>query len=105
MKKVKAVKIDAENGKVSDVIIEKSVDSFQKEIGCERFDMVSYDTYNDIVLDDNGLNTNKPLLMLFGKMNLIRGNVLIVGVDNSTGGTIDTTLNANYVRNQVMFIG
>ena len=103
MKQIKAIKIDAENGKVSDVTIELSVDSFRKEIKCERFDMVSFDRYNDIVLDDNGLNTDKPLLMLFGKMNLIRGNVLIVGVDNSTGGTIDTTLNASFVRNQVAF--
>ena len=85
------------------MIIENSVDSFQKHVNCPSFDMVSFDKLNDIVVDDNGLNTDKPLLMLFGKMNLIRGNVLIVGVDNSTGESIDTTLEASSLRNQVVF--
>ena len=101
--KIKAVKIDVENGKVSDVVIDNTVDGYRKTINCERFDMISFDKNNDFVLDDNGLNTDKGFFMINGKTNMIRGSVLIVGIDNNTGASIDTTIKASSLRNQVIF--
>lgn len=109
MRTIKAVFIDAENRKVENVVIEASLQSYYKKIGCDL--ITSAGTLNKkgdwLIVDDEGLLKHNYLFKIKyqGKYiypDYLAGNGLILGSDKG-GNTKSVTIDAKDV--EVEFFG
>lgn len=104
---LKGILIDVQNREIKEVVIEEGIKPIYEQIKCDTFDVVQIDDVNDIYVDDNGLLSLNEKSMFFhykGYHQPLSGNGLILGNDDESGESIDTTLKVEDVRKNVKFL-
>jgi hypothetical protein len=99
--------IDAENQKIETVLIGEGIQPIYDAVKCDRFECVDIDGVNTIYVDEEGLFNLTPNSMFFtfeGAHQPFAGNGLIMGTDEETGESIDSTLTLDEVRAKVNFL-
>jgi len=105
MKTKKGFLINSKDGTITEVEVTDYKD-IQKKVGCDLFDVVSLDENNDVYVDDEGLlNLDKDSKFFGFKGSELRlaGNGLVLGINNNTGDSKDTTLTVEYLKDRVEF--
>jgi hypothetical protein len=100
---IKAILIDVTAKSVTEVLIEKNFDAYNKALDCRTFDVFPLDEKNDVYCDDEGLYKRKDFFFIEGSHQPIRGNGLILGCDDE-GESVDTTALVEVVRKKVKFL-
>ena len=102
----KAILIDVKNETIEEVLIGEGIQPIYDVMGIDCFDVVRLDEKNDVYVDDNGLLSLTPQSKFFsieGYYQPLAGNGLILGIDNNTGESVDTTLSVEYIKSIVKF--
>lgn len=100
MKKLRAIKIDVSKKTITEISIERNLESYYKEIGCSLIEFVTINKANDLIVDEEGLYSNVNTFKFRG--NVIFGNALIVGI-NKDGNTVNTSLTVEKIKSMVQF--
>ena len=74
--KIKAIYISVGERTVTEISIEDNLDVYNRLIGCRCIDMVSVNSQNDLVVDDEGLFSSKDFFILSGLPQPYRGCLL-----------------------------
>ena len=107
----KGILIDVQNRTITEVEVTKDengsqLQSMYNHIKCGIVECVSFNEKNDVWVDEEGLLTLTPNSMFFkfeGYPDFLCGNGLIMGFDNETGDSVDTTLTIDEVKSMVEF--
>jgi hypothetical protein len=106
----KGILIDVKNRTITEVeVIENAqgsqLESIYKHLGCSTFEVVNIDEQNDVYVDEEGLLFMDDNTMFFQMDNgqPLAGNGLIMGYDDETGDSVDTTLSVEEVTSRVKF--
>ena len=107
----KGILIDVKNRTVTDVTVTKDssgsqLQSIYDHIGCNMVEVVNIGE-NDIYVDEEGLLNLLPSTNFFmykGYPQPLAGNGLIMGYNDETGDSVDTTLTVEEVKNNVKFL-
>jgi hypothetical protein len=106
----KGILIDVKNRTITEVeVIENSqgsqLESIYKHLGCSTFELSNIDEQNDVYVDEEGLLFMDDNTMFFQMDNKqpLAGNGLIMGYDDETGESVDTTLSVEEVTSRVKF--
>lgn len=102
----KGIFIDVENRQVSEVEIQDGLQPIYDKVGCELFEIVEYDYFNDVYVDEEGLLKLTPESKFFtieGYPTPLVGNGLIMGVDKDSGESVDTNLSVEEVSKRISF--
>jgi len=108
----KGILIDVKNETVTEVVVTKTetgsqLKSIYEHVGCNLVEIVGFDEKNDVYVDEEGLLTmdnNSKFFQMEGYPQPICGNGLIMGFDDETGESIDTTLSIDEVKEKVKFM-
>ena len=107
----KGILIDVHNRTITEVEVTKDnngsqLQSMYNHIKCEMVNCVSFNKKNDVWVDDEGLLNLTPFSMFFkieGYHEFLPGNGLVLGYDNETGDSSDTTLTIDEIKSMVKF--
>jgi hypothetical protein len=107
----KGILIDVHNRTITEVEITKDkndseLQSMYDHIKCEMVECVSFNEKNDVWVNEEGLLNLTPFSMFFkieGYPDFLCGNGLILGYDDETGDSSDTTLTIDDVKSKVTF--
>jgi hypothetical protein len=107
----KGILIDVQNRTITEVEVIKDqegsqLQSMYNHIKCGIVECVGFNEKNDVWVDEEGLLTLTPDSMFFkfeGYPDFLCGNGLIMGFDNETGESVDTTLTIDEVKSMVEF--
>ena len=102
----RCILIDVEEKTISEVYIGTGIQPIYDVLKCEMFECVYIDNVNTIYVDEEGLLNLTPNTMFFsfeGGYQPLSGNGLIMGTDENTGESVDTTLSVEEVRSKVKF--
>lgn len=107
----KGILIDVHNRTITEVEVTKDqegsqLQSMYKHIKCGIVECVSFNEKNDVWVDEEGLLTLTQFSMFFkieGYPEFLCGNGLIMGFDDETGESVDTTLTIDEVKSMVEF--
>lgn len=107
----KGILIDVKNKTITEVeVIENAqgsqLESIYKHLECSIFQIVNIDHKNDIYVDEEGLMNMNDETGFFQVDNKepIAGNGLIMGYDDETGDSVDTTLSVDEVKSRIKFV-
>lgn len=98
--------IDVQNETIENVLIGEDIQPIYDVLKCEMFECVHVDDINTIYVDEEGLLRLTPNTKFFsyeGGHQPFSGNGLIMGTNQNTGESIDTTLTLEEVRSKVKF--
>ena len=106
----KGILIDVKNRTITEVeVIENEqgsqLESIYKHLGCSTFGIANIDEKNDVYVDEEGLlfmDDNTILFQIDNGQPLV-GNGLIMGYDDETGESVDTTLSVEEVTSRVKY--
>ena len=106
----KGILIDVNSKTISYVNVTKNdgsyLESIYAHLKCNMVEIVIFGV-NDIYVNEEGLLFLKQQSMFFmykGQPQPYSGNGLILGYDEKTGDSVDTTLTVEEVRNNVRFL-
>ena len=107
----KGILIDVKNKTITEVeVIENEqgsqLESIYKHLECSIFQIVNIDHKNDIYVDEEGLmnmNDETGFFQVDNKEPIV-GNGLIMGYDDETGDSVDTTLSVEEVKSRIKFM-
>ena len=107
----KGILIDVHNRTITEVEVTKDsndseLQSMYNHIKCGMVECVSLNDENDVWVDEEGLLTLTPFSMFFkigGYPDFLSGNGLILGFNDETGESVDTTLTIDDVKSKVTF--
>ena len=107
----KGILIDVHNRTITEVEVTKDsndseLQSMYNHIKCGMVECVSLNNENDVWVDEEGLLTLTPFSMFFkigGYPDFLSGNGLILGFNDETGDSSDTTLTIDDVKSKVTF--
>jgi hypothetical protein len=107
----KGILIDVQNRTITEVEVTKDsndseLQSMYNHIKCEMVDCVSLNNGNDVWVDEEGLQRLTPFSTFFkieGYHEFLSSNGLVLGYDNETGDSSDTTLTIDDVKSKVTF--
>ena len=107
----KGILIDVQNRTITEVEVTKDsndseLQSMYNHIKCGMVECVSLNDENDVWVDEEGLLTLTPFSMFFkigGYPDFLSGNGLILGFNDETGDSSDTTLTIDDVKSKVTF--
>ena len=107
----KGILIDVQNRTITEVEVTKDsndseLQSMYNHIKCEMVDCVSLNDENDVWVDEEGLLTLTPFSMFFkieGYHEFLPSNGLILGYDDETGDSSDTTLTIDENKSLLKF--
>ena len=107
----KGILIDVHNRTITEVEVTKDsndseLQSMYNHIKCGMVECVSLNDENDVWVDEEGLLTLTPFSMFFkigGYPDFLSGNGLILGFNDETGDSSDTTLTIDDVKSKVTF--
>jgi hypothetical protein len=103
----KGILINVIEKSITPVLVEEGIQSIYNAIGCSTFEVVEYNNENDIYVDEEGLLSLTPESKFFqikGYPQPICGNGLILGFDDETGESKDTTLSVMELIDKVLFL-
>lgn len=108
----KGILIDVKNKTITQVeVIENEegsqLPSIYGHLECSTFQIVNIDEKNDVYVDEEGLMTmtaESGAFQMVGYPEPIVGNGLIMGYDDETGDSVDTTLSVEEVIGKVKFM-
>ena len=107
----KGILIDVHNRTITEVEVTKDTNgselqSMYNHIKCEMVECVSFNEKNDVWVNEEGLLNLTPFSIFFkieGYPDFLCGNGLILGYDDETGDSSDTTLTIDDVKSKVTF--
>lgn len=102
----KCILIDVVNETITPVEIENGIDPIYKQLDCSTFEVVNIDGENDIYVDEEGLLNLTPSSKFFtfeGGHQPFAGHGLVMGFDDETGDSKDTTLTVEFIKSKVKF--
>ena len=107
----KGILIDVQNRTITEVEVTKDsndseLQSMYNHIKCEMVDCVSLNNGNDVWVDEEGLQRLTPFSTFFkieGYHEFLPSNGLILGYDDETGDSSDTTLTIDEIKSMVTF--
>lgn len=114
MKKVKGILIIpfGGSGAVHDIEINtENLDDYYKNLKCDMFTCVDIDKKNTVFVDDEGLLKPNPKNYFTIKKEKswfqddyhLAGRGLVLGIDNETGETVDTSLSSIDILDMITF--
>lgn len=102
----KGILIDVKNETITEVQVSKGIQGIYDQVKCQTFEVVNLDDHNDIYVDEEGLLGLTPdtkFFMIENGLQPIAGNGLVLGFDNETGDSVDTTYDIETLRKSVKF--
>lgn len=108
----RGILIDVENKTISEVEVVRDengsqLPSIYGHLKCSTFEVVSYNSENDVYVDEEGLmymNDDTKFFKLKNYRQPLAGNGLIMGYDDETGENGDTKLSLEEIKEQVSFM-
>ena len=102
---MKAIKIDAVNKTVTEVLIDRGIEPIYTALGCQCFTTVrAFESSDVIYCDDEGLFNDPQHFFTIGNYpEPIAGNGLILGTTYS-GGSQDCEIDLESVKNDIIFL-
>lgn len=108
----RGILIDVENKTISEVEVVRDengsqLPSIYGHLKCSTFEVVSYNSENDVYVDEEGLmymNDDTKFFKLKNYRQPLSGNGLIMGYDDETGENGDTKLSLEEIKEQVTFM-
>jgi hypothetical protein len=104
---MKGIFIDVVNQTISYVTIGNGIQPIYDTIGCSTFECVDVDNKNTIYCDEEGLlnlDSNSKFFKIDNYPQPISGNGLILGFDDETGESTDTSLSVMDLVTRIRFM-